>query len=298
MKKDTYESIFGYLFISPWLIGMLIFIAGPIVASLLLSFCKWDLITPIQWVGFDNYHRLFFRDDRFWKSLYNTFYYTLFAVPSQMAGSIAIAVLMNQKVRFIKFFRTVFYLPSVTSGVSSAIIWMWLFNPEVGLINYFLSLLGIHGPLWLASEAWSKPVYIIMSLWGVGGGMLIYLAGLQNIPKSLYEAAAIDGANSISRMIHITLPMLSPIIFFNLIILVIQSFQVFTQAYIMSGGTGAPADSTLFFVVYLYQVGFRFHQMGYASALAWILFFIILMATLLLFRFSNWVYYDGKIKGK
>lgn len=298
MKASQQEALWGYIFILPWLLGMLFFTGGPIVASLLLSFCKWDLITKIQWVGLDNYVRMFSQDPRFWKSLYNTVYYTVFSVPLQLAAGLGIALLMNQNVKFIKAFRTIFYLPSVTAGVASAIIWMWLFNPDVGLINYALRLVGIQGPLWLASEVWAKPVYVIMSLWGAGGGMLVYLAGLQGIPRALYEAASIDGANAWHKFLNVTLPMLSPILFFQMVILVIQSFQVFTQAYIMSGGSGAPADSTLFYVVYLYQTAFRFHQMGYASALAWILFIVILLATLILFKFSNWVYYEGNVKGR
>jgi multiple sugar transport system permease protein len=298
LKASQQEALWGYLFILPWVLGMLFFTVGPILASMLLSFCSWDLITPVQWVGLQNYVKLFTDDPRFWKSLYNTVYYTLFSVPLQLAAGLGIGILMNQQVHFIKFFRTIFYLPSVTSGVASAIIWMWLFNPDVGLINFALAAIGIRGPLWLASETWAKPVYVIMSLWGASGSMLVFLAGLQGIPRTLYEAASIDGANKWYQFIHITLPMLSPILFFQLVIQVIQSFQVFTQAYIMSGGTGAPADSTLFYVVYLYQMAFRFHQMGYASALAWILFLVILGATLLLFRFSNWVYYEGSVKGK
>jgi multiple sugar transport system permease protein len=296
MKASHQEAVWGYVFILPWILGMIFFTAGPIIAALLLSFCKWDLITPIRWVGLENYVHMFTQDQRFWKSLYNTLYYTFFSVPLQLGAGLGIAMLMNQNLRFQRMFRTIFYLPAVTSGVAAAIIWMWLFNPDVGLINYALNVMGIRGPLWLASEVWAKPVYIIMSLWGASGGMLVYLAGLQGIPRTLYEAASIDGANSWQKFTNITLPMLSPILFFQLIVLLVQSFQVFTQAYIMSGGSGAPADSTLFYVVYLYQTAFSFHQMGYASALAWILFLVILGATLLMFRFSNWVYYEGSVK--
>jgi multiple sugar transport system permease protein len=298
MKASQQEALWGYFFILPWLLGFVFFTGGPIVASALLSFCKWDLITNIEWVGFSNYIHLFTRDQRFWISLYNTFYYTFFSVPLQLVAGLAIAMLMHQNIKFIKIFRTIFYFPSVTAGVASAIIWMWVFNPDVGLVNYFLHMIGIQGPLWLASETWAKPVYVIMSLWGVSGGMLVYLAGLEGIPRALYEAAAIDGAGTWRKFFHITLPMLSPILFFQLIISMVNSFQVFTQAYIMSGGTGAPADSTLFYVVYLYQMAFRFHQLGYASALAWILFIIILAATLVMFKFSGWVYYEGSTKDK
>ncbi len=295
LKMSTHEAIWGYVFLMPWILGMIFFVGGPIIASLVLAFCKWDLITPPQFVGMDNFIKIM-SDPKFWKSLYNTFYYTIFAVPIGIVGSIIVALLMNQKWKSVRLLRTIYYLPSVTAGVASAIIWMWLFNPDFGLINYFLGKLGIKGPLWLASEEWSKPALIIMSLWGVGGNMIIYLAGLQGIPRQLYEAAEIDGANIFQKFWNITLPMLSPVIFFNLIMSIVWSFQIFTQVYVMTQGQGGPADSTLVLVLYIYQKAFKFHQMGYASALAWILFIIILIATMLQFKFSKWVYYEGELK--
>ena len=295
IKMSTHEAIWGYIFLSPWILGMIFFTGGPIIASLILAFCRWDLITPPEFVGLDNFIKIM-SDPKFWKSLYNTFYYTIFAVPLGIIGSIIVALLMNQKWRSVRLLRTIYYLPSVTAGVASAIIWMWLFNPDFGLINYFLGKLGIKGPLWLASEEWSKPALIIMSLWGVGGNMIIYLAGLQGVPSQLYEAAEIDGANLFQKFINVTLPMLTPVIFFNLIMSIVWSFQIFTQVYVMTQGQGGPADSTLVLVLYIYQKAFKFHQMGYASALSWILFIIILIATLIQFKFSKWVYYEGELK--
>jgi len=295
IKMSTHEAIWGYIFLSPWILGMIFFTGGPIIASLILAFCRWDLITPPEFVGLDNFIKIM-SDPKFWKSLYNTFYYTIFAVPLGIIGSIIVALLMNQKWRSVRLLRTIYYLPSVTAGVASAIIWMWLFNPDFGLINYFLGKLGIKGPLWLASEEWSKPALIIMSLWGVGGNMIIYLAGLQGVPSQLYEAAEIDGANLFQKFTNVTLPMLTPVIFFNLIMSIVWSFQIFTQVYVMTQGQGGPADSTLVLVLYIYQKAFKFHQMGYASALSWILFIIILIATLIQFKFSKWVYYEGELK--
>lgn len=296
IKMSTHEAIWGYIFLTPWILGMIFFIGGPIIASLVLAFCKWDLITPPEFVGLDNFIKIM-GDPKFWKSLYNTFYYTIFAVPLGIVGSVIVALLMNQKWKSVRLLRTIYYLPSVTAGVASAIIWMWLFNPDFGLINYFLGKLGIKGPLWLASEEWAKPALIIMSLWGVGGNMVIYLAGLQGIPRQLYEAAEIDGANVFQKFTNVTLPMLSPVIFFNLIMSIVWSFQIFTQVYVMTQGQGGPADSTLVLVLYIYQKAFKFHQMGYASALSWILFVIILIATLLQFKYSKkWVYYEGELK--
>ncbi len=295
-KMSTQDAIWGYVFLSPWILGMIFFTAGPIIASLILSFCDWDLITLPKLVGFGNFMKMF-TDARFLNSMFNTFYYTVFSVPLGIIGSVMVALLMNQKWRTVRLLRTIYYLPSVTAGVASAIIWMWLLNPDFGLINYGLSLLGIKGPMWMADEVWSKPAIIIMSLWGVGGNMIIYLAGLQGIPRQLYEAADIDGAGMFDKFRYVTLPMLTPVIFFNLIMSIVASFQVFTQVYVMTGGQGGPADSTLVMVLYIYQQAFKFHNMGYASAIAWVLFIIILVFTLLQFKMSGgWVHYEGELK--
>jgi multiple sugar transport system permease protein len=296
MSATAQEAIWGYVFLSPWIMGMIIFVAGPIIASLVLAFCDWDLIQAPKFVGLDNFAQMF-SDGRFKTSLFNTFYYTFFAVPLGIIGSIMVALLMNQKWKSVRLLRTIYYLPSVTAGVASSIIWMWLLNPDFGLINYGLNLLGIKGPLWMADSAWAKPALVIMSLWGVGGNMIIYLAGLQGIPRQLYEAAEIDGAGMWAKFRYVTLPMLTPVIFFNLIMSVVWSFQVFTQVYVMTGGQGGPADSTLVLVLYIYQQAFKFHHMGYASALAWVLFIIIMLFTAAQFRVAGgWVHYEGELK--
>lgn len=312
LSYSTKENLTGYLFVSPWIVGFLFLMGGPILFSLYLSFTEWNGIggiDSIQWVGLGNFKQLG-QDTRFAQSVYNTFIYTVASVPLTMMGGIIIALLMNQKLKSIAVFRTIFYLPSVTAGVASAFLWFYIFQPQYGLLNYTIENIGklldfffgriypiaLQGPQWLVSPKWVKTAYVIMSLWGIGGGMIIYLAGLQGIPEQLYEAADIDGASTVQQFFNVTLPMLSPVIFFNMILSVVGSFQVFTQAFILSGGTGSPADSALFFVLYIYQTGFNFHHFGYASALAWVLFVIILLATLVQFKFSGWVYYEGEVK--
>jgi len=296
MSATNQEALWGYVFLSPWIAGMLLFVGGPIIASLILAFCDWDLIQAPKFIGLGNFAQMF-TDGRFLHSLGNTFFYTLFAVPLGIIGSIMVALLMNQKWKSVRLLRTVYYLPSVTAGVASSIIWMWLLNPDFGLINYGLNLLGIKGPLWMADQNWAKPALIIMSLWGVGGNMIVYLAGLQGIPRQLYEAAEIDGAGMWAKFRYVTMPMLTPVIFFNLIMSIVWSFQVFTQVYVMTGGQGGPADSTLVLVLYIYQQAFKFHHMGYASALAWVLFIIIMLFTAAQFRIAGgWVHYEGELK--
>jgi multiple sugar transport system permease protein len=293
------ETIQGWLFISPWLIGFLLFAAGPILFSLFMSFTRWSLLSSPQWVGIANYQNILFDDPLVYKSLWNTAYYVLFSVPLGVGLSLALALLLNQKLKGIQYFRTIYFLPSVTNLVAISILWMWIFNPEFGLINRALALIGIEGPLWLQSEVWSKPALILMALWGIGGGMIINLAALQSISQELYEAAELDGARWWRKTIHITLPLISPSIFFNLVMNIIGSFQVFTQAFVMTatsaqGQEGGPNNSTLFFVLYLYKKAFQQFQMGYASALAWILFIIILIFTIVQFSLSKrWVYYES-----
>ncbi len=286
-KKEARE---GYLFILPWLVGFLIFTLGPLVASIFLSHSNWDIFSAPEFIGMANYAKMF-GDPLFKKSLWNTFYYTIFSIPLGMAGGLALALLLNQKVKGLPVFRTLFYLPSVTSGVAVALLWKWIFNPEFGIANAILGWFGLPALQWLASPTWAMPALIIMSLWGVGGGMLIYLAGLQGIPGQLYEAAELDGAGTWSCFINITLPMLSPTLFFQLITGIIGSFQIFTQAYVMTNG--GPVNATLFYVLYLYRNAFQWWKMGYASALAWFLFIVILLLTLLQFKLSKrWVNYD------
>jgi len=292
-KLSKRDVIYGYLLISPWLIGFLVFTLIPMIASLYLSFTNYELFKQTQWTGLSNYIRLG-RDKLVGIALYNTAYYVFIGVPLRLIFALLLAVLLNQKIKGTTIFRTLFYLPSVTSSVAMALLWLWLFNPDFGLINYILSLLGIKGPGWLVDARWSKPALIIMSLWGVGPTMMIFLAGLQGIPESLYEAAILDGATNFRKFISITLPLLSPVMLFNLIIQIIQSFQVFTSAYVMTGG--GPVNSTLFYVLYLFRIAFQFLEMGYGSALAWVLFAIILVFTVIQMKLSSyWVYYEGGI---
>jgi multiple sugar transport system permease protein len=279
-----------YLFIAPWLLGFVIFTAGPILAALAFSFTNYDIVTPPQFVGLGNYRRLW-QDPLFGISLYNTLYYVWFAVPLGLITSLLLAVLLNQKVRGTSLYRTLFYLPSIVPTVANSLLWLWLLNPQWGLINSILRLVGIDGPLWLASANWSKPALILMSVWGSGATMVIFLAGLQGIPEQLYEAAAIDGANRWQSFWRITLPLMTPTIFFNLVLGIIGSFQVFTQAYIMTNG--GPLDSTLFYMLYLFRQAFSYLQLGYASAMAWILFLIISGLTYIQFKLApRWVHYE------
>ena len=300
-SAERKEAISAYLFLIPFFLWLVLIMGGPVLAAFFLSFCKWDILTPIHFVGFQNYKEMFFDDPRFWKALYNTAYFTFLSVPIGMVLSIAVALLMNQKVKGIGIYRTLFYLPSVMgASVAVAVLWKWIFNADSGLLNYMITVLtGIpiaDCPKWLASEAWSKPALVLMSLWNVGGGMIIYLAGLQGIPVTLYEAAEIDGASRWQQFWTVTMPGLSSVIFFQLIMAIVASFQIFTQVDVMTDGLGGPADSTLVMVLYIYQKAFKYYQMGYASALAWVLFLVIMLVTWIQFRYSKWVYYEGELR--
>jgi multiple sugar transport system permease protein len=288
------ENILGYVFISPWLIGFLVFVVGAMVASLAMSFFKTDLLSETRFVAFDNYTKLF-QDQILAKALFNTAYYSFAMVPSGLTIALMIALVLNQGLRGQSFFRTVYYLPSIVSGVALSVLWAWVFHPDLGLANGLLSLVGIQGPKWVASEEWAMPAMIIMGLWGSGGSMLIFLAGLQGIPTELYEAATIDGATAWHRFWSVTLPMMSPTILFSLVMRIIGSWQVFTQAYVMT--SGGPNNATLTMVLFVYRQAFQNYRFGYASAAAWLLFLIILVFTVLVFRSSDaWVYYAGEVK--
>jgi multiple sugar transport system permease protein len=292
-RSSIREAVEGYIFISPWLLGFVALTVGPIAASLLLSFCRWNLMTDPVWIGGDNYARMLMGGDpRFLKSLRVTAYYTLLSVPLSVACSIVLALLLNQQVRGIGIFRTMYYLPSVTSGVAVAVLWMWIFNKDFGLLNRFLGLFGVPAYAWLDDERLVIPAFVFMGLWSVGGNTIIYLAGLQNVPVQLYESADLDGAGRLQKLFHITLPLITPVIFFNLIMAVIGSFQVFTQAFIMTNG--GPNDASMFYVMYLFKNAFQYFRMGYACAMAWILFVVILTLTLIQFALARrWVYYDS-----
>jgi multiple sugar transport system permease protein len=297
MSLTKHEAIWAYILISPWIIGFILFTLGPMIASLIFSFTDYSVVKSVSFVGIANFTELLFRDYRFWHSLRVTLTYAVFAIPMGLTLGLLLALLLNAKVPGIAVWRTVYYTPSVVSGVAVAVLWSYLFNPRFGVINWILSLGGIEGPGWLSSPQWALPALILMSLWGVGGGMIIYLAGLQGIPTTLYEAAQIDGANAIQSFFKITLPLITPVLFYNLTIGIISTFQIFTQVYVMT--SGGPAESTLFYNLYLFNNAFRYHRMGYASALAWVLFLIVMVLTLLVFRSSSmWVYYEGELRKK
>ena len=288
-----HEERIALLFLSPWLFGFLVFTAFPIVASMFISLTEYPILKSPEFVGIRNYTHMITGDPLFWQSLKVTTIYTVAIVPLQLVTAYALAILLNQTVRGLSVFRTVFFLPAVTPAVATALMWMWVFHPEIGLVNSALAEIGVEGPKWLASTEWALPTFIIISLWGIGGGMVIYLAGLQSVPTSLYEAAELDGAGAWARFIHVTLPMTSPVILFVTVTSMIGSFQVFTAAFVMTDG--GPVNSTLFFVLHLYNYGWRFLKMGYASALAWVLFVIILGLTLFLLRMSGrLVYYEAE----
>lgn len=292
----TQEVLAGYVFVGPAILGFLIFALGPVAASLYLGFTDYDL-SQMHFIGLKNYATLLFQDPLFWQSLKVTFVYTIFSVPLGLAAGFSVAVLLNQKVHLLSVYRTIYYLPALVGGVAASMVWLWLFSRDFGLVNFFLRLVGIQGPSWLGDPTWVMPAFIIMSLWGVGGPMLIYLAGLQGIPSELYDAAKVDGAGAFGRLRHVTIPMMTPVIFFNLVMGIIGTFQVFTQAYVMT--SGGPNNATLFYVLYLYQNGWQYFKMGYASALAWVLFLIIMVFTALVFRSSPaWVYYEGEMRGR
>ncbi len=294
-KSARREELEFYLFISPWLIGFLLFGAGPIVASALISFTDWSLLSSPHWIGIENYRRLL-QDPLFYKALVNTIYFGAGSVILGVIVSFLLALLLNQKVWGMPLFRTIFYLPSVVAGIATALLWVNIFHPDFGMINYVLGLFGIQGPGWLQSEEWVIPALIIMSVWGAGNTMVIYLAGLQNIPEHLYEAAAIDGAGAWSKFWHVTVPMISPVIFFNLVTGFIASLQAFVLILVMTNG--GPADASLVYGLYIYRQAFEYFDMGYASALAWVLFVLIILITALQFKFAQrWVYYEGDIRG-
>ena len=295
LSLEKRENLQGYIFIAPFIIGFLFISGGPILFSLFGSFTNYDVTTRMDFIGLDNYIRMFTNDGLFWTSLYNTLYYVAFTVPLTTVGAVLLGVLLNQKVPGMRIFRTIYYLPAVLSGVGVYMLWMQLLSPDTGLVNTVLSWVGIDGPAWLFDPDWTKPSLIMMKLWSLGGGMLLYLASLQGVPKSLYEAAEIDGANVWHRFKNITLPMITPVIFFDLVTSFIGSFQVFQEAYVMSeSGEGGPANSLVFFNLHMWNKAFRVFDMGYAMAMSWVLFIIIFILTLINLKLApRWVHYEG-----
>jgi len=283
----------GLLFIAPWLIGLIVFTLYPICASFYWSFCRFDGFSPPVWAGVDNYRVMLLEDPLFWRALVNTFYMVLIAMPITLAFSLFLAILLDLKVRGQSIYRTILYLPSIAPVIAVSVLWMWLLNPEYGLINHALRLFGIDMVGWLVDPKLAKPALILMGLWQAGGGMLIFLAGLQEVPPQLYEAAEVDGAGIFTKFRHVTLPMISPILLFNLIMGIIGYFQYFTQAFVMT--QGGPQDATLFYALHLFNRVFLDFQLGYASAMAWLLFLLILAATIFVMKTSRrWVYYEGE----
>lgn len=284
------EAVEGFLCIAPWLLGFLLFTAGPMLASVWLALTDYEILRPIHFTGLTNFTKAT-QDPLFAKSLWNTLVYTALYVPLHMITALLAALLLNVNVRGIKTYRVIFYIPSIMPAVATAFLWMWIFNPNYGLANALLDLVGLPPQKWLFDETLAKPSFVLMALWGLGSAMIVFLAGLQGVDPILYEAAKIDGANTWTQFWRITLPMLTPVLFFNLIIGIIGSFQVFTTAYIATNG--GPNNATLFYVLYIYNQGWKFAKMGYASALAWVLFVLVLLLTLVQFKMANrWVYYE------
>jgi multiple sugar transport system permease protein len=288
------EGMFGYLFASPWIIGFVLFGLYPMVMSLYYSMSRYDVLRVPEFIGLQNFSTLLSHDPYFWNAVWNTVFYTVVRTPLAIAGSLFLALLVNNAIRGVRVFRTVYFLPSIVGGVVLSVLWLWIFNPQYGLLNAFLNLFGIKGLLWLQSPEWSKPSLVLMSLWSIGGGrMIVFLAALQNVPLELYEVVDLDGGGWWRKFYHVTLPMISPVLFLWFIIEVIFGFQVFTEAYVMT--KGGPLNSTMFYNLYLYYKAFDDFDMGYASALAWLLLLLSLVITLVQFTVGKfWVYYESE----
>jgi len=291
-RREIRQLLKGLAFVSPWLLGLLLFTLVPVGLSFFYSLCRFDLLQPPRYVGLHNYTDLL-HDQTFWLATRNTAYYVALAIPSGLLISLGLAMLLNVQIPGQGIWRTIIFMPSLMPITASAMLWMWLLNARVGLVNLLLGLVGISGPPWLGSVKWAMPALALMSFWGVGNAMVIYLAGLQDVPRELYEAADLDGAGVIGRILHVTIPILSPVIFFNLIMAIIGALQMFDVPYIMTGG--GPAHSTYLLSMYVYDNAFVYLQMGYASAIAWIMLVMVLLLTGLAFWSSRrWVHYQGK----
>ena len=286
------EALYGWLFALPAIIGMVAFDVGPMVASVLIAFTEWNGVTPPHWVGLANYEEILFRDDLFWLSLRITTVFAFVSIPLNLVTGFLLALLLNQKIRGQALMRTLYYLPSIVPLVAVAALWRWIFLRRFGLLDIGLAMMGVQAPDWLGDPNWVLPAFIVMGLWGVGGGMLINLAGLQAIPTDLYDAASIDGANAFQRLLNVTVPMMTPLILFNLVMGIIGGLQVFVVAFVMTGG--GPNNASLFYMLHLYHTAFEYFRLGYGSSLALILFLYIVILSALVFRSSSaWVYYEG-----
>lgn len=295
-RLERRDIIYGLLFASPWILGLVLLFGYPIVSSLYYSFTDYTILSSPEWTGLSNLQHLFAGDDVFRRSLGNSVYYAVLYVPFSIIMGVTLALLLNMDIKGQPIYRTIYFLPVLVPDVALAILWQWLLNPQIGLVNTLLwDVFKIMGPGWIADPKWSKPAVILMSLWGVGQAVVIYLAGLQDVPKELYDAADVDGANWWHRIWNVTLPMITPVVFFMLITNMIGALQMFTVPYIMSGGDGRPAQSLMFYSMYLYRNAFVYFKMGYASAMAWILLVIVLVETAIVFRSSGgWVHYQGQ----
>jgi len=293
------EALLGVLFALPWLIRLFVLHIYPVLGAVFYGFTRFNILQTPIWIGLDNYVKLFSTDTLPLKSLYNSVYYSVGSVPLGLVLALFLAVLLNQKIRGLSFFRSVFFVPSIVPAVASAVLWLWLLNPRVGLVNYILTSFGLPRIPWLSSATWIKPAFILMSLWGIGWPTVIFVAGLQDIPKHLYEAAEIDGAGLAGKFLNVTIPLLTPTIFFNLVTGVIGSLQIFGPAFIiLEGPVGGPQNAALFYVLYLFRQAFGYFNMGYASAMAMVMFVVILGLTLVIFRSSSvWVYYESEGRG-
>lgn len=296
-KKMRREMLWALAFISPWILGFLFFITYPAFASLYYGFTRFSIVKDPSWVGLANYTRLLTADPLFFKTIANTLYMVVIGVPIGIILAFVTALLLNIKVRGLALYRTIYYLPTVVPPVAATLLWIWIFNPQYGVLNYLLGFIGLRSPTWFSDPAWSKPGLIIMGLWAVGGTTVLYLAALQGVPQELYEAATLDGAGWLKRTWHITVPLVSPVTLFVLIVGVINAFKIFDTVYII-GGTGnptagSPQGSLLFYGLYLYANAFNYLKMGYASAMAWVLFLIILAVTVVLIKTSSrWTHYE------
>lgn len=296
-SREIRSAAIGIAFASPWIIGLLAFFVYPIAASLYYSLTDYNVLQPPVWIGLQNYTTLFGSDPLFGTSIANTAIFDAMVIPLSTVFAIALALLLNMKVKFLAYHRTIFYLPVLVPTVALALVWQWVLNPSFGALNALLGLVGIIGPGWYTDMTWAKPSYAIMGLWTVGNAVIIYLAGLQDVSQDLIDAASVDGANWAQKIRNVTLPMITPVIFFNVVMGLIGASQTFTEAYIITGAQGTPANAAMFYVLYLYRNAFIYLKMGLASAQAWILFLIILAMTLVLVRSSGaWVYYGGDEK--
>ena len=294
LSPTTRDTINGILFAMPWLLGLTIFWIYPILASAYYSFTEYNGVQSPTWVGLQNYIDIFTNDEDFKNAVFNTFVFAGVSIPLAIVFAFGLAMLLNAKIRFQVVYRTVYFLPTLVPEVALALVWVYLFTPVTGLINAPFNWLGVKGPCWLACAAWTRQTMVMLALWLIGQQIVLYLAGLQDVPQDLYDAADVDGAGFLNKFRHITLPMMTPVVFFHLITSVIGALQFFTIPYIMVGSTGGPGQSLLFYSIYLYKQAFTFFHMGYASALAWLLFMVALVITLLIFRSARlWVFYSG-----